>query len=55
MSASDSGYPKGLNSLPAEAEVNPVSTGTGIFCAYFLSYDERGQGKEGIYVKGEKG
>jgi hypothetical protein len=30
--ASDSRYPEGLNGLPAEAQVNPVFTGTGAFC-----------------------
>ena len=55
MSASDSGYPKGLNSLPAEAEVNPVSAGTGVFCAYVLSHEQRAQEKEVDYVKREKG
>ena len=55
MSASDSGYPEGLNGMPAEAEVNPVSAGTGVFCAYVLPHDERGQEKEVEYVKREKG
>jgi hypothetical protein len=54
MSASDSRYPEGLNSLPAEAKVDPVFTGTGIFVVDFLSHGERGQ-KEGDYVKRKKG
>jgi hypothetical protein len=39
--ASDSRYPEGLNSLPAEVEVNPVFAGTGIFVINFLSNDEK--------------
>ncbi len=42
VSASDSRYPEGLNNLPAEAEVDPVSTGTGVFVMDSLPHGERG-------------
>ena len=54
MSASDSGYPEGLNGMPAEAEIDPVSFGAGIF-HYRLPLPWReGVKKEGDYAKREE-
>ncbi len=54
MGASDSRYLEGLNGLPAEAEVDPVLTGTGIFLLWTFSPVTRGGQKEGEHVKREE-
>jgi large subunit ribosomal protein L10 len=54
MSASDSGYPEGLNGMPAEAEIDPVSIGAGIFHYRLPLPGPEGVKKRAIMLKEKK-
>jgi hypothetical protein len=49
------GTPEGLNNLPAEAKVNPVFIGTGIFLLWTSSPRVRRGQREGDYVERKEG